>query len=439
MTQEFSKHINAHFAKLKTSRAILAISGGVDSVVLAHLLHEIKIPFAMAHCNFNLRGEASDGDEQFVEKLAEKLDVEVFTQGFDTLAFAKENKLSTQMAARELRYQWFEELRSSLNFDFILTAHHANDDFETFLINLSRGTGLDGLLAIPENNGHIVRPLIPFSRDVILAYAKKHSIEWREDSSNDSDHYLRNHLRHHAVPPIVEKVPHFLSNFGESQKHLADAKDLLDDYIALLYDQIVIEAFNGYQFNIAALKTIPHRNAVIYQLLKHFNFTAWDDIYALIDAQTGKYVSSGTHRIIKNRDHLLLTVAREPDAREILIAENECKMAHENLQLCVSEVDTFDEVNTQIAYFEKAALKFPLKLRKWQEGDYFYPFGMRGKKKVSKYFKDKKFSAIDKEKTWILCSGEDIIWIVGHRTDDRYKVDRSKNDTILKIEAKYIN
>ncbi|MAZ28326.1 MAG: tRNA lysidine(34) synthetase TilS [Cytophagaceae bacterium] len=437
MTTGFAKHIDAHFPQLRTGRSILAISGGIDSIVLAHLLHGAQVSFVMAHCNFNLRGAQSDGDETFVKTLGKQWGMEVFVQGFDTTAYAEENKVSIQMAARALRYEWFEQLRKQLGHDFILTAHHANDNLETFLINLSRGAGLDGLTGIPEQNGHILRPLMPFGRDDIEAYAKENQLQWREDASNSSDKYLRNHLRHHAIPSIVGEVPHFMSNFGESQKHLTDARNLLEDYMAYLYGKIVTQGFQGYQLSIPVLRTIPHKNAVLYRLLKDFNFTAWEDIYGLMDAQTGKFVSSGTHRLIKNRDFLLLTVAREPDHREFKVHRGDTAIVQENLQLMLEAIDHLDVAGPATAYFDASLLNFPLTLRKWREGDYFYPFGMRGKKKVSKYFKDEKFSAVQKEKTWILCSGDDIIWIVGHRTDERYKVDDTNND-ILKFEAKYI-
>ncbi len=224
---------------MKKNKLLIAISGGLDSVVLTHLCHDLKLDFSLAHCNFNLRGEESDADEQFVMDLADSLNREVFVESFDKEDYARLNKLSTQMAARKLRYDWFEELADQLEFDFVLTAHHADDNLETVLINLSRGTGLDGLTGIPEQNGNIVRPLLPFSRDDIEAYAKLKNWKWREDSSNTSDTYLRNALRHHVVPKLKELNPQMLQNFGKTVSHLRDVKDILQDRIDDVSSRII--------------------------------------------------------------------------------------------------------------------------------------------------------------------------------------------------------
>ncbi len=437
MIEQFKNHLQDRFPFLKNSKSLIAISGGIDSVVLARLMSELDYDFALIHCNFNLRGEESDGDEEFVIAIGNELGVEVFTQRFNTKGFAKEEGISIQMAARELRYMWFEELRQTLKYDYILTGHHAQDDLETFFINLSRGSGLDGLTGIPEQNERVLRPLIPFSRRQIKKYVDQNKLEWREDSSNISDKYLRNHIRHHVVPAMEEAAPNFLSQFSKSRSFLQESSQLIEDYTALLYSKIVTESFQGYQLNIQSLKDVPHTKAVLYQLLKDFEFTAWEDIYNLLDAQAGKWVSSGSYRLIKDRGVLLLTVEKEQSLKQYRIAEFDVQIIIENLEINIDTVQEMGVSKKEEAVFDKDMLKYPLTLRKWQEGDYFYPFGMNGKKKVSKFFKDEKFSALDKSAIWLLCSGEDIIWVIGHRTDNRYKV-KSDSQNLLKFTATYV-
>jgi len=231
MLKKFQNHINEKLSFIKNAKLLIAISGGVDSVVLAYLCKKMDLNISLAHCNFNLRGAESDADEDFVLQLAEDWELEVFIENFDTKKFAADKKISTQMAARTLRYYWFEELKTQLKFDYILTAHHADDNFETFLINLSRGTGLDGLLGIPQVNGAIVRPLLPFTRDDVEKFAKEYKLQWREDSSNSSTKYLRNKLRHDVIPILKGINPQLLQNFEKTQHYLNDAKSIVNDKV----------------------------------------------------------------------------------------------------------------------------------------------------------------------------------------------------------------
>ena len=435
MIKRFKQHIESQFNGLKQTSVLLAISGGLDSVVLAYLLKACDVDFEMAHCNFKLRGSESDADAVFVEKLAEALQVKLYLQSFNTEAYAKDQKVSIQMAARELRYHWFEELCQKNGLAYIATAHHAKDDLETFLINLSRGSGIDGLTGITAHNEQLIRPLLPFSREEILAYAEANEIRWREDSSNASDKYLRNHLRHHAIPAIEEAAPQFLNQFQKSQQHLKEVALLLEDYTAMLFSQIVNQSFKGYELNIQKLKQTPNTKAVLYQLLKDFEFTAWDDIYDLLDAEPGKYVSAKNHRLIKDREVLLLTEHKKTH-EVVLWNEQDASLVLDNLKIKKEAVDQFSKTTATEAIFDKDQLDFPLKLRKWEEGDWFYPFGLKGKKKLSKFFKDLKYSTLDKESVWLLCNDQDIIWVVGARTDDRYKVTPNTSQ-FLKITAYY--
>ncbi|MCH7525489.1 MAG: tRNA lysidine(34) synthetase TilS [Bacteroidetes bacterium] len=435
MLENFQNHINKNLNFLKESKLLIAISGGLDSIVLTHLCHDLTLNIALAHCNFNLRGKESDADESFVLQLAKDLNKECFIECFDTLAYAQENKLSTQMAARELRYNWFNELAEQLQFDYILTAHHADDNLETFLINLSRGTGIEGLTGIPEINNKIVKPLLSFSREDIEEYAKENNIEWREDSSNTSTKYLRNKLRLEVIPKFKEVNPQLLQNFNKTIEHLQDSKDIIDDSIETILDTVITKVNDKeIRFDISIIEDLNNPKAYLYELLKDYNFTQWNDIYDLLDAQSGKYVVSATHRLIKDRGCLMLSeINPNLNEKPIIINEADKQFKTPFGILFFDEADAIFGKRTNVIFVDKDKLKFPLLVRQWQEGDYFYPFGMTGKKKLSKFFKDEKLSLIDKENVWLLCSGDDIVWVINRRPDDRFKVtDNTKQ--IFKIE-----
>lgn len=431
----FEQHFNTHLDILKDSKLLLAVSGGLDSVVLAHLCHKLKLNISLAHCNFNLRGDESDADEDFVLDLAEDLELEVFIESFDTEAYAKEHEgLSIQMAARELRYNWFFELAEQLHFDYILTAHHADDNLETFLINLTRGTGLDGLTGIPEVAGKLVRPLLLFSRETIAAFAVENQLKWREDSSNASTKYLRNKLRHDVIPILKQINPQVLHNFQTTISNLQDSQDIIYDAVINVQKKIVEVEEDQIKLNVGKLKKLSNPKAYLYELLSDFNFTAWHDVLHLLDAQSGKQVFSSTHRLLKDRDFLLLTEI-DFDSQEIpiLIKKEVQEVITAIGTLIFKKVDGISETSKHIIYVDADRLEFPLNIRKWQEGDWFCPLGMTGKKKLSKYFKDEKMSLIDKEKTLILSSADDIVWIIGKRADDRFKITENTTN-ILKIE-----
>jgi len=435
MTEQFQKHINAHLSFLKDFKLLIAVSGGLDSVVLTHLCHKLKFNIALAHCNFNLRGEESDADEAFVRQLAKDLEVEVFVKNFETETYAQEHQLSIQMAARKLRYEWFLNLVAQLRFDYLLTAHHADDNLETFLINLSRGTGLEGLTGIPQVNGCIVRPLLPFSRQDLEAYAEKHKLKWREDSSNAATKYLRNKLRHDVIPALKEINPQLLQNFIKTQAFLNDSNEIIEASVARIKKNVVKVEDGTVKFDIEKLQELSNPKAYLYRLLKDFNFTEWDDVKGLLSAQSGKQVLSQTHRLVKDRDYLLLTELGAEQHKEITITNADSPVETPFGILYFNEAKAIGGKADNVIFVDKEKLKFPLTIRKWQEGDFFYPFGMQGKKKLSKFFKDEKFSLLDKENALLLCSGNDIVWIINKRADDRFKV-TAHTSQILKIELK---
>lgn len=436
MEQDFRQHVEKNLDFLHGSRLLLAISGGLDSVVLAHLCHQMKLKISLAHCNFNLRGAESDADEAFVLQLAEDLDLEIFIESFETETYAEEEGISVQMAARELRYDWFYDLADQLGFDYILTAHHADDNLETFLINLSRGTGLEGLTGIPEVSDKIVRPLLPFSRENLELYAKNNQLAWQEDSSNASNKYLRNKLRHEVIPILKEVNPKLLQNFKTTISNLQDSQNVVEDAVVKMQKKIARVEENVIKLNIKKLKKRSNPKAYLYQLLKGFNFTAWNDVVHLLDAQSGKQVFSSTHRLLKDRDFLLLSeIGQEDEEQVIRILKYDKRVKTPFGHLIFEKVDQMSEPSSQTIFVDADTLKYPLTIKKWQEGGFFYPFGMKGKKKLSKYFKDEKLSLFDKENAWLLFSGEDVVWIVGRRADERFKVTENTED-ILKINIR---
>jgi tRNA(Ile)-lysidine synthase len=428
----FKNHISNNFPALKGKKILIACSGGLDSVVLSRLFKELNYNISLAHCNFSLRGKESDEDEKFVISLAGMLSIPVFNKKFNTKAYKIKHKLSTQVAARKLRYQWFDEVCAGHSFDYLATAHHLDDDLETFLINLSRGTGLKGLTGIPVMNDKIIRPFLNFPRADILYYAKEKNSTWREDSSNQTTDYLRNKLRIEVIPRLKEVDLNLLNGFQQTQKNLNESASLVNDYMALIKNLVVNKTDEGFEIDIFKLQELPNTNALLYELLAPFGFTAWNDISNLLVAQSGKQIFSETHRIIKNRTSLLLVENNLVQDQETYLIKESDKRIDVPINLKIEQVEKTSDYIPGIVYLDAQKLKFPLQLRKWQEGDLFYPFGMTGKKKLSKFFKDEKLSLLAKEKTWVLTSSDDIVWIVGIRADHRFKVE-SQTKSILKI------
>ncbi|GGI57841.1 tRNA lysidine(34) synthetase TilS [Winogradskyella haliclonae] len=435
MLKSFEQHINHELSFLKESKLIIAISGGIDSVVLAYLCKNLGLGFAMAHCNFSLRGKESYADEDFVLQLAEKLEVEAFVQRFDTEAYAKSNKRSIQMAARELRYGWFKDLRAQLDFDYVLTAHHADDNLETFLINFTRGTGLNGLTGIPMINDNIVRPLLPFSRETIEAYAREHDIEWRQDSSNTSRKYLRNKLRHEVVPILKEVNPQLLDSFQNTLENLNDTADIIEESLNAVAKRAIVEIDeSGVSYKISEFKKVNNSKAYLFEIFKDYGFTGWNDVVNLLDAESGKYVQSNTHKLTKHRDLLILTNTCDSELVSESLLINDFKPIDTSLGILTFEVVSEASNNSENSiYIDKDKLEFSLELRLWKTGDVFCPSGMSGSKKVSKYLKDEKLTPSQKQGTWVLTSNHKIVWVVGKRTDERFKVDEGTVQ-ILKIE-----
>ena len=432
MLNSFNHHVTSKFSFLKGKKILIACSGGLDSVVLSRLFKELNYNISLAHCNFSLRGKESDQDEIFLISIADKLSIPIFNKKFNTTEYKIKHKLSTQMAARNLRYQWFDEICKEHSFDYLLTAHHLDDDLETFLINLSRGTGLRGLTGIPKLNEKVVRPLLNFPREEILKYAQEKNIRWREDSSNKTTDYLRNKLRIEVIPKLKEADANLLNGFQQTQKHLQESLSLVHDYMVLIKNLVLIETDDGFEIDLIKLQDLPNTDALLFELLYPFGFKAWEDISKLMSAQSGKQVFSENYRLIKNRYSLLLIEKSKSEKEECFLINKADKLIENPLILKIEDVEEISQFLPNTVFLDSNKLVFPLKLRKWIEGDYFFPFGMKGKKKLSKFFKDEKLSLVAKEKIWVLLSDNKIVWVVGMRSDNRFKID-NQTKKILRI------
>ena len=434
MENLFLNHLEKNFPSISVSKLIIAVSGGVDSIVLFHLCLKLKLNFFVAHCNFKLREKESDLDEKFVKDLAIKHNIKFYTKSFNTKKLSNNDNKSIQMVARELRYSWFEELSKELNVKHILTAHHLDDSLETFLINLSRGSGIDGLLGIPKVNDTVFRPLLIFKKDEILSYAKENKITWREDSSNKKNEYLRNQIRLEVLPKLKEINPNLLENFSKSIDRLQQSKSIIKDKMDDFVSDVSFTRDKNIYFEINKIKQVSNIDAYLYELLKKYNFTQWDDIRDLLDSQSGKQIISKTHKLLKDREHLILAKNSELENKSLLINKSSKEVVVSAGKIKISVAKKISKQDLDVIYLDSDKLDFPLRVRSVLSGDYFYPFGMNGKKKVSKYLKDEKTSVFDKDKVLILeTSKNKIIWVIGMRLDDRFSVTDNTKE-ITKIE-----
>ncbi|MBB1282808.1 tRNA lysidine(34) synthetase TilS [Flavisolibacter sp. BT320] len=427
MFEQFTRFFKEKNLSLTHQRYLLAVSGGVDSVVLCELSKAAGLSFAIAHCNFGLRGEESLRDESFVRSLGQKYGVAIFVQAFETKAFAESHKLSIQEAARNLRYGWFEEVRKNNGFDYILLAHHANDNMETVLMHFFRGTGLEGLTGIPEENKekHCLRPMLHLKRSEILSFAKERELEWVEDSSNISDTYTRNFFRNSLIPQVQTVFPQAEDNILQNIRRLQETANLYNSLVEDLKKKICI--IKGEEVHISVLKLMQYKNtSLLYEIIKPFGFGEpyVAELVKLSKAESGKYIANDRYRIIRHRAWFIIAPIATT-AATIVIEKNVERIAFDNSELFLKfiRMEKFSlNPSPTIAQLDARELQFPLVLRKWKRGDYFYPMGMHKKKKLARFFIDQKLSQTQKEKAWVLESHKRIVWIVGYRIDDRFKV-----------------
>lgn len=437
MEKKFKKHIESNFAELIQHPLLIAVSGGIDSVVLLHLCHRIGLQVTVAHCNFHLREKDSDLDQQFVEALSIQLNVPVFIEQFDTKEYAMVNKVSIQVAAREQRYLWFEEIIKRGKQKFLLTAHHLDDSMETFFINFSRGTGIEGLLGIPERIDYIRRPLLLFTREEIEEYARVNQLVWREDYTNAQTKYLRNKIRKNILPVFKEINQQLDQSFLLTVTHLKETHQMSKDASKMMFEKVVIKQGEDLLFPLKELSGLSLPKAYLYKWLEPYGFKAWGDIADLIKAETGKKILSEQYCLIKDRGYLLLrlkTKIVEGSEDSYYVQENQTIKQPIHLTTANYERSKIELTTDPLcAYLDRDKLQFPLLIRKAKKGDYFVPFGMKGTKRISKYIKDEKMTQIEKENLWLLCSGDAIVWIIGSRMDERFKV-RNTTINVLKIK-----
>lgn len=421
-----------------SAKLLLTVSGGMDSMVMLDVIPDAGYFCEAAHCNFNLRGEESDGDALLVEKECEKRGIVLHVRSFNTKEYAAEKGISIEMAARELRYTWFHELLEQRGLDYMITAHHGDDAIETFFLNLVRGTGIKGLSGMRFVNGKVVRPFLNLSRKDIEEYTGKMNIEYRHDSSNDEVRYLRNKVRHEILPRFKEMNPSFFSTMTDNLKRLAEVEELLEAEVERFREASVVEEHGKVLIPISRLEEHSQKSAVLYELLRPYGFSSGsiDDIIRSLRGIPGKQFYSHTHRLIRDRFNLILFEITETVEEEKYIdsdTEEIKSPLHLKLRTFKKPEDHSFSTDPLVAHFDADAVDFPLVLRRWKQGDSFRPLGMKGFKKLSDFFVDRKLSIADKEEVWVLQSGDDIMWIAGMRIDDRFKItDRTKK--ILEIK-----
>lgn len=431
MLQAFKAYIKSADLFQESDRILLAVSGGVDSVAMVRLFKDAGYNIGIAHSNFRLRGEESDGDEAFVRNLAGQFDIPFFIKHFDTKHYALEQKVSIQMAARDLRYAWFDEVMNEYGYAYVATAHHLDDQAETFFINLLRGTGISGMHGILPKAGKVIRPLMFTTREKIMAYALDINLAWRDDRSNKSRKYLRNKLRHDVLTELFKINPQFSYKLNETISHLRDVESIYNNHITGVTADLVQHTPEGILISIDWIYEYEPHETYLFELLKPYGFAypVVKEIVRSLDTFSGKIFYSPTHRLLRDRENFIIQPLAElnndPSPAEIYLLEKGVTEFEYPICLCVYETDKVDDLpmgKTSIASLDLDKLVFPLQLRRWEKGDWFMPLGLKGKKKLSDFFVDHKISLADKEKTWLLVSGKDIVWVVGKRIDNRYRI-----------------
>lgn len=437
MLEAFLKYIQVQQLFQKGDKVLLAVSGGKDSVAMAYLFHEAKLDFGIAHVNFHLREQESDLDQLFVKKMAESFDVPFYTKDFDTQQLVSESKDSTQMIARELRYEWFRETVEKEGYDYLATAHHLNDSVETALYNLSKGTGVSGLRGILPIKNKLVRPLMFASSMDIERYIKEKEVQWREDSSNASDKYKRNFIRHQIIPLLKEINPSLEKTFADSSLRLRAAEEMINLGLKRIKQQAVKEIEDGLYLRIAYFEILSEPVGILYEILKEYGFTLTQvkDIWESRNGQSGKYIKSENYMLSKDRGKFILTKNVRKSVLLQIGGEGEYEVGQQNIR-CELDHKGHLEFRNDVAYLDQEKLIFPLVLRPWKEGDWFMPLGMKGKKKLSDFVIDKKIPLNFKDNILVLVSGKDIVWVMGLRLDERYKVTQwTKKITKLEVYA----
>lgn len=437
MQKHFERYMSTLGLKEGLHKVLLTVSGGRDSICMCELFLHSGYSFGIAHCNFNLRDEESDGDETFVKDYAESNNIPLYVTHFDTNAYAAEKNISIQMAARDLRYEWFYKVAKEQGYDFVATAHHLDDQTETFFINLIRGTGIAGLHGILPVSGKLLRPLLFATRDDINNYLSENNVAYRDDSSNASVKYLRNKIRHEILPHFEAIEPGFAKKINDTAELLRKGEMIIDKSLELAKHQIVRETNEMTVIDKRELMCAKPSDYYLYNFIKPYGFTASqsENIIDALAGQSGKHFFSEKYKLIIGRKGLIIVENSHEKDTDVFLVEDDIEQI--TIPLClemkreqiVPSSFTFPKEEREVC-LDAEKLHFPLKVRKWQKGDFFFPLGMDNKKLLSDYFIDEKFELPQKNDTWLLLSQDDIIWIVGHRIDNRYRVTDSTKEII---------
>ncbi len=464
MLVQFLENISEKELFEEKQKVLLAVSGGIDSMVMLHLFEKSGFDYGIVHCNFQLRGAESDRDEEFVKTQVLIHGVPAFFKRFDTEEYAQINGISIEMAARELRYEYFEKIRAENGYDYIATAHHSDDLIETFFLNLMRKTGIKGLTGIKDKSGKIIRPMLFASRADIEKFASEQYLEFREDSTNSEVVYQRNFLRHKILPLFSSLNPSFKKNLLASIENLKDAETVYTDFFEAEKQKVIEKATDSpfdfalgdgqtdrsrrlisftnplHSIDIKKLLNSSHSRLLLLEILSELNFnpSVVDEVFQSLNSESGKQFFSKTHRLVKDREMLFITTFSETENRIFYIETDDVEL-FEPFDIKIEKLPGKDfkiRKEQNIACLDLEKIEFPLLIRKWQEGDYFQPLGMNGFKKLSDFFIDEKIPVHQKQNAWLLCSGEKIVWVMGMRIDNRYKI-TPKTTRIIQFEIGY--
>jgi len=436
MVKQFREFIAKHQLFAASEKILISVSGGVDSSVLVHLFQHCKLNFGLIHCNFQLRGKASERDQEFVRKMAKTIRVPIFTQKFDTERVAKEQGISTQMAARYLRYDWFEQIRGSSGYDWVATAHHQDDLVETLILNFIKGAGIQGFEGIRLKWGKVIRPLLFVGKVTILEYAKKNQIKWREDKSNQSNIYQRNQLRNEIIPKLKELNPNLEKTLMRTAEQMRAVESVYFQNVSQKKTAITTERNGDIVLKLSRISNQPNPKLLLWELLKPygFNFDQCGNIARVAGKKSGKLFYTPSHQLNVDRKELIISPLPSPTPLPNEIKQGDKEIVNEDVKLCFSVVEASQfkiSHDAKVANLDFGKLTFPLKLRIWQNGDWFVPLGMKGKKKVSDFMIDNKIPMFKKQRAFVILSGNEIIWLVGHRVDERFRITKSTKSIYL--------
>jgi len=443
MLLKFKEFVEKELQLTISDRILLTVSGGADSVLMLYLFSKAGYDCGIAHCNFHLRDKESDSDEELVSKLAQKYNFPFYKSDFNTIAYANENGISIEMAARDLRYTWFEKIRNGNNYKFIATAHHQDDVIETCFINLVRGTGIRGLTGFSQKRNMIIRPILFADRNSIMEFIEKEKLEFREDKSNSDVKIIRNNLRHNIIPLFNKINPSYKQSIIQSIGNLSDAEFLMNQEILRIKTDIIETKGNHIYLNINKLLHLVRPEIYLFELIQTFGFnrSQVSDMVKTLESAPGKVFRSKTHELVKDRSFLIINkISIETESIKYIHPNDDKIKITSNIELNIRFMEKQPgfkipkEANIAAIDFEK--LKFPLKIRKWEQGDYFFPLGMNQKKKISDFLIDQKHSLIEKQEIYLLMSDNDVVWIIGKRIDNRFKITEDTTGILMvKIES----